>query len=36
MEIRNYSAYRNQLIDADLAEMDVSYYSIVKKEKRDQ
>jgi hypothetical protein len=34
--ICNYSAYQNQSIDADLAEMDVSYYSMVKKEKRDQ
>ena len=32
----NYSAYKNQSIDADLSEMAVSYYSMVKKEKRDQ
>jgi predicted amidohydrolase len=31
----NYSAYRNQSIDADLAEMDASYCNLVKKEKRD-
>ena len=31
----NYSAYQNQSIDADLAEMDASYCNLVKKEKRD-
>ena len=30
----NYSAYQNQSIDADLAEMDASYCNLVKKEKR--
>jgi len=32
----NYSAHQNQSIDVDLAEMNVSYYNMVKKEKRDQ
>ena len=32
----NYSAYQNQSIDADLAEMDAWYCNLVKKEKRDQ
>ena len=34
IKFSNYSAYQNQSIDADLAEMDASSYNMVKKEKR--